>query len=69
MHSSWYTDDLNPLYVYEAKMSFLIRLAQTRTGAERLLEAQVLPVLSQSDYIDATPEADQAFMGMYSILI
>lgn len=60
-------DDLNPLYVYEAKMSFFIRLAQTRAGAERLLEAQVLQTLARCEYIDATPEADQAFMGIYSI--
>ena len=46
-------------------MSFFIRLAQTRAGAERLLEAQILQILSRCDYIDATPEADQAFMGIY----
>ncbi|KAF8637106.1 hypothetical protein AX17_003010 [Amanita inopinata Kibby_2008] len=61
-------DDLNPLYVYEAKMSFFIRLTQTRAGAERLLEAQVLSVLSRCDYLDATPEADQAFMDRDSFL-
>lgn len=61
-------DDLNPLYVYEAKMSFLIRLAQTRAGAERLLEAQLLPMLARFDYLDATPEVDQAFMNRDSFL-
>ena len=35
-----YSDDLNPLYVYEAKMSLLIRMSQSRAGAERLLEAR-----------------------------
>ena len=57
-------DDLNPLYVYEAKMSLLVRMAQTRQGAERLLEARVLPILADCDYLDARPEADQAFLGM-----
>jgi nuclear pore complex protein Nup205 len=57
-------DDLNPLYVYEAKMSFLIRMAQTRPGAERLLEARIFPVLSQCEFLDTRPEADQSFMGM-----
>ncbi len=57
-------DDLNPLYVYEAKMSLLVRMAQTRQGAERLLEARVLPILGDCDYLDARPEADQAFLGM-----
>ncbi|KAI0830134.1 nucleoporin Nup186/Nup192/Nup205 [Trametes gibbosa] len=61
-------DDLNPLYVYEAKMSLLIRMAQTRQGAERLLEARVLPILADCDYIDARPEADQAFMDRDSFL-
>jgi nuclear pore complex protein Nup205 len=57
------SDDLNPLYVYEAKMSLFIRMTQTRVGCERLLEAHLLPVLSQCDYLDARPEADQSFMG------
>ncbi|KAG6865339.1 hypothetical protein C0991_003376 [Blastosporella zonata] len=61
-------DDLNPLYVYEAKMSFFMRMTQTRAGAERLLEAQVVPVLSQCDFIDARPEADQSFMDQDSFL-
>lgn len=59
-----YPDDLNPLYVYEAKMSFLIRMAQTRPGAERLLEARIFPVLSQCEFLDTRPEMDQSFMGM-----
>ena len=58
-------DDLNPLYVYEAKMSLFTRIAQTRPGAERLLEAQILPILSQCEYLDTRPEEDQSFMGMY----
>ncbi|EAU87534.1 hypothetical protein CC1G_11206 [Coprinopsis cinerea okayama7 len=61
-------DDLNPLYVYEAKMSLFIRMAQTRSGAERLLEAQLIPTLAQCDYLDAMPEADQAFMDHDSFL-
>ncbi|KAJ6542676.1 nucleoporin Nup186/Nup192/Nup205 [Mycena capillaripes] len=61
-------DDLNPLYVYEAKMSLFVRMAQTRLGAERLLEAQLIPILSQCDYLDARPEADQSFMDQDSFL-
>ena len=56
-------DDLNPLYVYEAKMSLFTRMAQIRHGAERLLEAQILPVLAQCEFLDTRPEADQSFMG------
>ncbi|KAG2143441.1 nucleoporin Nup186/Nup192/Nup205 [Suillus bovinus] len=61
-------DDLNPLYVYESKMSFLIRMAQTRLGAERLLEARIFPVLSQCEFLDTRPEADQSFMDQDSFL-
>ncbi|KAG1816317.1 nucleoporin Nup186/Nup192/Nup205 [Suillus subaureus] len=61
-------DDLNPLYVYESKMSFLIRMAQTRPGAERLLEARIFPVLSQCEFLDTRPEADQSFMDQDSFL-
>ncbi|KIK56168.1 hypothetical protein GYMLUDRAFT_87421 [Collybiopsis luxurians FD-317 M1] len=55
-------DDLNPLYVYESKMSFFIRMAQTRTGAERLLDVQLMPILAQCDFLDARPEADSSFV-------
>lgn len=58
-------DDLNPLYIYEAKMSLLIQVAQTRQGAERLLEARLLSTLASCDYLDARPEANQAFLGMF----
>ena len=63
-HSS--TDDLNALYVYETKMSLLIQVSQTRQGAERLLESRVITTLSQCDYLDARPEADQMFVGTWN---
>lgn len=44
-------------------MSLFIRMAQSRAGAERLLEAQLLPILAQCDYLDTRPEADQSFIG------
>ncbi|KAF9463318.1 nucleoporin Nup186/Nup192/Nup205 [Collybia nuda] len=61
-------DDLNPLYVYEAKMSLFVRMTQTRGGAERLLEAQLIPMFAKCDYLDARPEADQSFMDQDSFL-
>ena len=45
-------------------MSLFIRMGQSRPGAERLLEAQLLPILAQCDYLDTRPEADQSFLGM-----
>jgi hypothetical protein len=44
-------------------MSLFIRMAQTRSGAERLLDSQLIPILAQCDYLDARPEADQTFLG------
>ncbi len=46
-------------------MSLLVRMAQTRTGAERLLDAQLLIILSQCDFLDARPETDQSFVGKF----
>ncbi|KAF5345807.1 hypothetical protein D9756_010889 [Leucocoprinus leucothites] len=55
-------DDLNTLYVYESKLSLFTRMSQTRAGAEKLLDAQIIPLLARCDYLDARPEADQSFM-------
>ncbi|KAH9948497.1 nucleoporin Nup186/Nup192/Nup205 [Amylocystis lapponica] len=60
--------DLNALYVYEAKISLLIRMAQSRQGADRLLEVRTIPILADCDYLDARPEADQAFLDQDSFL-
>ena len=49
-------------------MSFFIRMGQSRPGAERLLEAQLLPILAQCDYLDTRPEADQSFLGMKFVM-
>ena len=37
-------------------------MTQTRAGSERLLEAHILPILAQCDYLDTRPEVDQTFM-------
>ena len=62
-------DDLNSLYVYEGKMSLFIRIAQTRQGAERLIESRVLPILADCDFLDTLSEADQSFIGMPCCLL
>ena len=36
-------------------MSLLIRIAQTRQGAERLVESRVFGCLAQSDFLAARP--------------
>ena len=55
-------DDLNSLYVNEAKIFFWV--TQRRQGAERLIESRVLAILADSDFLDTLPEAGQSFNGM-----
>ena len=45
-------------------MSLLTRIAQTRQGAERLIESRVLPTLAVCDFLDTRPDVDQTFIGM-----
>lgn len=55
---------LNSLYVHEAKMAFLLRVAQTRQGAERLLASRIFSVLAQCDFLDSRPDTTQPYIGM-----
>ncbi|CBQ72892.1 related to nucleoporin [Sporisorium reilianum SRZ2] len=59
---------LNALYVYEARLTFFNRMAQTRDGAERLLNAKIFDVLAQSDFLAARPDQDQEFVDLDSFL-
>ncbi|KIY63736.1 hypothetical protein CYLTODRAFT_493667 [Cylindrobasidium torrendii FP15055 ss-10] len=61
-------DDLNPLYIYEAKMALFVRLAADRKGAEALLDAGIFRVLGECDFIDARPEGDDTFMDQDDFL-
>ncbi|EJD04791.1 uncharacterized protein FOMMEDRAFT_153883 [Fomitiporia mediterranea MF3/22] len=61
-------DDLNPLYVYETKVTFFIRLSQSRQGSERLLESRILPVLSHVDFLDSRPEPGDSALDHDSFL-
>ncbi|KAK7682411.1 hypothetical protein QCA50_014616 [Cerrena zonata] len=54
-------ENLDALYVYEAKMSLFIKMAQSKAGAERLLEARLLTVLADCDFLDSRPEVGQGF--------
>ncbi|KAG9119549.1 hypothetical protein FRC07_005386 [Ceratobasidium sp. 392] len=61
-------ESLNALYVYEAKMSLLIKIAQTRQGADRLMDARVLAILTQCEFLNARPEKDIDFRNLESFL-
>ena len=62
------TDNFNSLYVFEAKSSLLVRIAQSQFGAERILESRLFEVLSQCHFIDVRPEMDQTYLGEHSSL-
>lgn len=61
------SENLDALYVYEAKMSLFIKMAQSKPGAERLLEARLLSVLADCDFLDARPEVGHGFTGMFNM--
>ncbi|CAL1713365.1 unnamed protein product [Somion occarium] len=61
-------ESLDTLYVYEAKMSLFIRMAQSKSGAERLLEARLLLILADCDFLDTRPEVGHGFTEQDSFL-
>ncbi|XP_017067012.1 nuclear pore complex protein Nup205 [Drosophila eugracilis] len=49
-------DHLRPLYVYESRMAFLTRMANTQVGARLLLAERALGVLSNMRVFDLQPD-------------
>lgn len=58
-------ESLNALYAYEAKMSFLTRIAGTQEGAERLLDLKLLPKLAGCSFLGARPKVTDDTMGKF----
>ncbi|KAJ3312648.1 hypothetical protein HDV04_002790 [Boothiomyces sp. JEL0838] len=52
-------------YVFETKMSFLKRLAESKTGAEGLLEHNLLETLTECRYLDQIPKYDVGKDSMF----
>ncbi|KAJ1976523.1 hypothetical protein H4R34_003950 [Dimargaris verticillata] len=50
--------DLVPLFVFESKMSFFLRLAQSRDGIDRLQDNGVVDVLDDCQVLELRPEGD-----------
>lgn len=55
-------ENLKGLYMYEAKMSLLARIAATRVGAELLLEQKLLAYLSTMKVFDCHPEISKEWL-------
>lgn len=60
-------ESLNALYVYEAKMSFLVRIASTKEGSEKLLEAQTLHKLAACSFIADRPKIEDAMGESFGV--
>jgi len=50
-------ESLNALYVYETHMAFLIRVASSQAGAEKLIDAKLLVRLGQCNYLSSSPQS------------
>lgn len=59
---------LNALYVYEALMSFMVRLASSKAGADALLDARILEALAQADFLATSPEQAAGSIGSETFL-
>ena len=53
------------LYAFNSKMTFLLRVAETRYGSERLLEYGILESLTECQYLDQLPSNEKTciFIG------
>lgn len=59
---------LNALYVYQAQMSFFVRLATSRQGVEALLDLSLINILAQADFIAASPDVGAGLTDMEGFL-
>jgi len=56
-------ESLNALYVFEAKMGLLLRISQSKLGAENLLSNGLLEMLADCKFVDFRPE-DSTALGL-----
>ncbi len=52
---------MNHFFIFESKMSLLLRLSQLRQGSEQMLKENLMEVLTECKFIDFRP--DEAMMG------
>ncbi|KAI8801071.1 nucleoporin Nup186/Nup192/Nup205 [Cladochytrium replicatum] len=62
-------ESLNQLYIVEAKLSLLLRIAQSRDGAEKLVESKLIDVLTDCQFVDQKPEMDNVSMTDYDTFL
>ncbi|KAJ1548151.1 hypothetical protein HK096_003517 [Nowakowskiella sp. JEL0078] len=49
-------ETLNPLYIFESKISLFLRVAQQKEGAERLFEVGIFDIMSELNVLDQKPD-------------
>ena len=47
--------DTNPIFVLEAKLAMMLRIAQIETGGRRLIQAGLLKTMGACDFISRQP--------------
>ncbi|XP_063674250.1 nuclear pore complex protein Nup205-like [Bolinopsis microptera] len=55
------SDNIKPLFIYEAKLAFLAQIAQTEAGATTLLEAGIIPRLSELTILHQLPVSSELY--------
>nr|KAJ3421288.1 hypothetical protein HK105_004009 [Polyrhizophydium stewartii] len=58
------SDVLNAKYVYDLKMSLLLKIADTKLGADRLVNIGILEALAEVQFIDERPDYGSAENGI-----
>ncbi|KAK4058181.1 hypothetical protein OIO90_000920 [Microbotryomycetes sp. JL221] len=61
-------ESLNALYIYEAQMAFLTRVASSREGAEKLVNAELLTKLGDCEFLSTRPLDDTSAMDLEGFL-
>ncbi|KAJ3194063.1 hypothetical protein HK101_003568 [Irineochytrium annulatum] len=54
-------ESLQTLFIYQAKMNLLLRIAQQGEGVEKLLESGLIEVLADCKFIDQRPEIESDY--------
>ena len=58
-------DSLNHVYVFESKMTLLLRISRSRAGFSRLVESNFIETLRDCKFIDQRPEIDIDINGSF----
>jgi nuclear pore complex protein Nup205 len=59
--------DVNPIFVLEAKLAMMLRIAQTETGGKRLIQAGFLKTLASCDFISRQPYLEDMDCESFSL--